>query len=503
MRSVTTTRVLLALLLVNAAALLFFRFFITVDGPTHLLHAHLLHTPDHVAQGITYNTDALHGWLGDRILGVLLLFFAPLQAHAVFAALVGCAVVLAVCAFLRAHGVRMGVAVLWLAPLALNLLLIMGLFHFLLSAAIAFGAVGWWKSRAHAPRMRWLGLLVGAALGWYAHRGGVFLLCLLFLPCFLFEVVSQRTANVHGVGTSPARWIVLAAGLCILGLWQLMRTLRGMALPDLGELPAPRADLLLKPLYVLDQVQEQWLVGGVGILLLLSTIAAMCGRYRLGRKGHWHDPLLLLFVALSLAAWLLDSPHGHQLLLAERCQWLALVMLVTWLTAMADAGRGWVTRVIGGAALCALPIQGIRLVQVERSLAHLEQPYALTMEAVGSLAPGSMVMPIVVGQERLLQHLPAFVAIAHQGIVLAPKEQLSYNDPQGKSGLPDWHQMAQDPTWLARYWRRGIPKEVDQVIFIGSGIADKVEKHPWPVLLGGRYQLSFENGYARVYSAAK
>lgn len=55
MRPAHSNILLLALLLANASAILFFRFFTSVDGPIHVLHASLLEWPwttvDHQAQG--------------------------------------------------------------------------------------------------------------------------------------------------------------------------------------------------------------------------------------------------------------------------------------------------------------------------------------------------------------------------------------------------------------------------------------------------------------------
>jgi len=64
--------ILLGILLVNAAAILFFRYFITIDGPMHVLHASLQKapwpSPEHAAHGFTYYCGMRS--LGDAITAV-------------------------------------------------------------------------------------------------------------------------------------------------------------------------------------------------------------------------------------------------------------------------------------------------------------------------------------------------------------------------------------------------------------------------------------------------
>jgi len=493
-------------LLANAAAVLFFRFFISVDGPMQVLRASLFEAPwamrGHMAHGIIYDSAVLPRLLGDRILTFLLLFFAPERTHDIFSAVVSCCVVLAVLAFLRAHGTRWGLTVLWLAPLSFNLLLIMGLFNFLLGVAICFGSVAWWKARPHAPRARWAGLLIGAALAWYVHRSAPILLCMIFLPTLLIERVTAHRARVTDERVPIIARTLIVVVLLVLGMIKLGWGVQWIPIPDTAHLPAFDVAFLLRPFFLLDHVKEQWSVHALGVLLLISTAAASWARFQMGRMVRWHDALLVLFLGFATISWLYDTPHGQELLITARSQWLALMVLAMWLIAMADAQRGRIAQVIGGAALCALPVQLIRLVQAEESFSHLKQAYTRSMEACDALAPGSLVMPVMAEPDRLLQHLEAYVAIAHDGILLASKEIPKFQDLTFGSTLrPPWLRQMQDPYWSVRYWRSGIPPEVDQVLFIGSGIERAASKHPWPVLLGERYRLSYDNGYARIYTA--
>lgn len=501
MRPIHINVALVAVLLANAAAVLFFRFFITVDGPIHVLHASLLEAPwpiaGHLAHGITYS-HAPHGFVGDRVLMVLLRFLSPLQAHDVLAVLVCCAVVLSAVAYLRAQGTRMGPAILWLAPVTFNFLLVMGLFHFLLGVAVAFGSVAWWKWQAGSPRARWSGLLVGAILAWYTHRGSPVLLAILFLltlpfgwsPLHLSSKVARRSSMIG---------IALLGALLVLGALRVGPLVQKVTegIPD--ELPAFKAASLLRPLFLLDQTKEAWLIHSMAVLLLISLAAGVWARWRMGRKPRWHDALLGLVLGLILLSWIYGSPTARKVLIAERCQWLALLTFAIWLTAIADARRGWIAWAIGGAAICALPLHLLRLVQAEGSFADLREAHALTMEACHALRPGGLVAPVVTDPDRLLQHWEAFVAIGHDGILVAPDEHVNLVLPDSLARHAYWL-YTEDPAWLVRHWRKGIPPEVDQVLFLGSDIQRAVSKHPWPTLLTERFQITFENDFARIYT---
>jgi len=497
--------ILLGILLVNAAAILFFRYFITIDGPMHVLHASLQKapwpSPEHAAHGFTYYCGMRS--LGDAITAVLLLFLEPQHAHDVFATLVSSAVVIAAVAFLRAQGTRVGIPILWLVPVMFNTLFILGLFHFLLGVAISLGSVAWWKWHAEKPRIRWFGLLVGMALAWFTHRGAPALLCLFMFPTYLFELRQERRTAFLTDPRERNKWLASGAVILLIGAFQLHRVLEIINVPIPTSLPPFTRTSLLKTLFIFDQTKEKWLILGIGLLLLISIATGIWARWRLGRKLVWHDVLIILFLVLFAITWLTNSPHGRRLIVSDRVHWLALVVLVLWLIAIADNARGIAARIIGGAAICALPLQVIRLTQAERSFSTLEPSHMLTMEACAALEPNSIVLSVMAGSDRMQQHIQAYVATKHNGILVAPTEFLLSYGPYARTKKTDWLRFSRDPNWLLRHWREGIPPEVDQVLFIGQGIDQKVSKHPWPTLLGERFQPSFENEFARIYTAAR
>ncbi len=506
MRPARSTIILLALLLANALVILCFRFFITVDGPMHVLHASLLDalwtTPGHLAHGITYDSAALQGWLGDRILSVLLLFATPEQAHDLFAALVSCATVLSVVAFLRAYGTRMSVSILWLVPLTFSFVLIMGLFHFLLGVAVSFASVAWWKWQEPAPRIRWAGFVIGGLTAWYTHRSAPVLLCVLFLVAFAIELHGKRSLAKSVKCRSPLLHMAIIGAVLLVVALAVGRIVVGIPLPLPHDLPLFNEDLLLRPLLLLDPERERWLVRAIAALLLIPICAGAWVRMRMGRRLFPQDVPLVFILVFQLIAWLGNTPHGHQLLIAERCQWLALVAVVMWLVTMADRHRGLASKLIGISVLFVLPLHVVRMVQAESALLQFQSPHHLAIGASAALAPGSLVMPVTAGRTTLLQHVEAYIAVRHSGVLLAASERIRIKNATAVNDVR-LHRMTGDPYWIARHWRKRIPEGVDEILFIGDDIERIVEQHPWPLLLKEHYQITFKNGYTRIYTAGR
>lgn len=503
MRPARLHAALLFALLVNAASILFFRYFITVDGPVHVLRASLLEarwgSVRHIAQGITYGTAGISG-LGDRVLMVLLLFCNPERAHDLYAAFVSCAVMLSVVAFLRVQGTRVGLAGLWLALVPLHTVLLMGLFHFLLGVAIALASAAWWKWREGHTVRRWAGLLLGAVLAWYTHRSAAVILCLLLVPGCLVHACDQG-GLFNRIGVRKRPWLPwLLFGIAFTAAWRWWPVLPSNVHHTVSFAPMVGEANPLQPLFVLDPSEERWFQGGIGILLLFAFIAGTTARWKMGRKWLWHDVLfvgLFLFALLASIHRVLGAPELH---IAERCRWFVLLFLAAWLVAIADARGRWTARLIGGAAVCALPLHLIRLVRTESALARLRPVHVAAMEAADTLGEGSLVWPVVTDRDPLLQHLEAFVAIRHKGILIAPAEHLSLVLPNELRRHAGWL-YTEDPAWLVRHWRKGIPPEVDQVLFMGKDLERAVSKPPWPALLTERFRPSYGNAYARIYTA--
>ena len=240
----------------------------------------------------------------------------------------------------------------------------------------------------------------------------------------------------------------------------------------------------------------------LGILLIVAFMAGAWARWRMGRKVFTHDALLGLGLFFTLVPWIFDTPTSRHLFVAERCQWLALVALVLWLVAMADSARGTVARVIGGTALIALPLQALRLVRVEADLAHLQKAHDLLLASAIELEPGSFVVPVMADPNWVLQHLEAFVAIRHPGIFLTRKDHLTITGPSSPTANDSALHVVNDPSWLPEHWLGGGSPLVKHVLLIGDEkLAPALSLESWRHMVEHHYTTTFDNGYARVYTA--
>jgi hypothetical protein len=491
-------------LLVNAAVMLFFEYFITVDGPVHVLQASLLKATSataHMAHGMTYDPAMIRPWLGHGILMILLQFSTPAQAHDLFAAFVGCAVIVSMIALLRAHGTRWGPAFLWFAPVTFNILLLMGLFNFLLGVAISIGTLAWWISRAGSERWRYGGLFLGALLAWNTHRSAPLLICLVFLPTLLFGMrawIKGHTGEGRASANRRIRPAVFVFVLVFLAL-AIHQAAPGIQLPIANGLPPLNMELLSYTPSLSIIGIEAWSTHAMGVLLLISFCAAAWVRWHMGGAMHWHDPYLALFIGFSIASWLFHSPQAQRLLLMDRAGWLALVFLLIWIVAMASTRPGWPRQVIIGAALCALPLHAFRMVKAAVHFSELRPAHEFTMEAGKALLPGSMVLSVVEGPERSAQNLKAYVAMEHDGILLSLGKRFPIRSLTSGVGVA-WLHQGMDPHWIMRKWRDGMPPEVDHVLFLGYNNERRVNSHPWNKLLPPHFTLTFSNGYTQVYT---
>jgi hypothetical protein len=296
----------------------------------------------------------------------------------------------------------------------------------------------------------------------------------------------------------------MAALLLVLVAYLLLHVLQNTSL---AAPPKPKVygDLfLLRPFLLLDRQAEQWPLAILGTLLALSIIAGLVVRWRMGGRLLPHDGWMALALVFAIVPLLYGSQKARLLFVGERSQWLALVMIVIWLAALAGTSRGSLTRVITVAAIAVLPVQVFRLLQAERKMTALRDPHDRMLEATTHLAPGSVVVPVVCETNWLLAHLSAFAAIRHNGIFLTRQDHLHFyfDEPPIKAVKSYVLRMSADRWWLPKHWRSGQPPIVAHLLFIGS---DKRERElwlqPWERMIERRYWLTFDNGYATVYTA--
>ena len=502
-----TALILIGVLLANVAAVLFFRHFTTVDGPMHVLNAAVLEshwtTPRFVADGLTYNTDILDVHWGDLLLVGLLRFLSPENAHAAFALLVCAALVLSVAACVRAYATRINATVLWLAPLSFNFLLVMGFFHFLLGIAICFGVLAWWKWKERSPLSRWSGVLGGMLLAWLTHRSGPILLGSMMAFLLVVELL-QAKAGANKQQAVRTRWMrpVVAIGLVVMTIVGLRQILGDTVVRGMPQWNGHGEFFLLRPLLLVDRTREIWMLIALGTLLILSVAVGLVVRFRLGRKQLPHDALFLLACCFALTPFFLDTPKMNILYVQERCQLLALLALVPWLSAMANASSNWRGQALGFLALLVLPVQAARMVHLECTLAELQRPQEQVLEVCHRLAPGSLVVMKMAEPNWLLQHLSAAVAIRHNGIVLTEQDHLRPAPPNINGTEIPLLRLTRIPTLLPEHWAHGGTPAVDHILFLGNETVERGRwTEPWSNMLEEHYWKTFDNGYVLLFTA--
>lgn len=491
-------------LLLGALAPLFFRFFITVDGPMHVLHASVLEqhwtSPRYVADGVAYDTGKLDVQTGDLILMTLLHFFSPETAHDLYAVLATLLLTGAIVVFLRANGLRANAGLLLAIPFLFSFILLMGFLHFMLGVAVSLLALTWYRSHQGTPWKAFAGLLSGFVLAWMTHRGAPLVLVIIAAG----EVVNDLLAGSN-TGGKRKGWpgVAMVGGLFAVALASLVFILRDVNLAEVPRVREHRELFILRSMVMLDPTGERPALLVVGGLLLTATCAAARTRWQLGRIAHPSDAWIALAVVLSIGPLLVETPKTRLLFTVERCQWLAALFLVMWLTAMLTVAKGWAARLIGASALLCMPVQVWRVLAVERAMAGLEAPHRSALATVPYLGSGNAVLPVIAETNWLLQHLGAFVTIRHDGISFTRKEHLNFKlaDPPIPAVKAYLGRMSADRWWLPKHWRSGHRPVIDRIVFIGGDAHEReLWLEPWRKMLDRRYITAFDNGYCTVYA---
>lgn len=485
----------------NALALLAFRHFLSLDGPMHLLHAAVLRDAlagkVRAAEGLWVATDRLDLNLGDLLLIGLSGVVHPFFLHKLLAVVAITTLCMGARRLSRAHGKDLNAAWLLVLPFSFGFVLILGVFHFIIAAGLAFALCGWWVSR---PRLRWRELVLlalGCALGTFAHRSGGALLLLL-------AGVHEGVLRISDPAAWRARWsalprrlpailVVSGIGLCVMVL-----SLRFSASPvHPHEEHRPLEELLtLRPMLLLDSVGERPFRIGLGIALLALMGVALWSRR--STKALGPADALLISAVIFLLISLIRTPKTELLYITDRAQWLALVLLACWLGVQHLPATLMRLTLMG-----LLAMHGLRLVQLERRMMALGVHDEQALDAARFFEHGALVVPVVLDDDWLARHRTAYAAIGHDGIVFTGRDHLRFCWK-----TPPIHYLRNyvlspenNWKWVGAHIRKGIAPELRQVLVLGA--ADNITLPAWNELLGTLnvdYVLTGDQGYARVWT---
>jgi hypothetical protein len=499
-----TELLVLLTLLASGSAILFFRFFITVDGPMHVLHASVLEqswtTPRYVADGIAYDTRKLDVQVGDLLLMGLLHLFSPETAHDLFAVTTVLLLAISLMLLLGACGERVNAALLWTAPFLFSFILLMGFLHFMLGVAVSLLTIAWFRMHRRSTWKAVACLSTGFALAWMTHRGAPLVLAML-AAVFLFS--DLRSGSQPEERRRMRSLAMVGAALLAIALGWLMSILHDMNLAEVPRVREHRDLFILRALLMLDPVRERPMLLVAGSLLAIATGAAARTRWELGRGSRVSDAWIIAAVLFGVAPLLVDTPKTRLLFVVERCQWIAALALVMWHVSMLNAAKGWAARMIGTSALLCLPVHLWRILVVERTMAGLEAPHRSVLAAVPYLGSGNVVLPVMAETNWVLQHFGAFVTVRHDGVSFTRKEHLNFklDDPPIPAVKAYLARMSTDRWWLPKHWRSGNRPVIDRILFIGNDAHERARwLKPWNRMLDRRYITAFDNGYVTVYA---
>lgn len=495
-------RLVPVLIVANAASIVLFRFFLTLDGPMHVLHACALKSAWLSARYATPQVDYLVNLgtldLFDIILVPLTVVLSPGAAHAVYGAMVLLVLGLGAWSLARAARAANRPLLVWVLPLGFSFILVMGFMTFLLATGLAMFAAGWWmrQDRITASTALKAGGLILACQA--THRVGGSL-ALMMMACY--EVILfLRSRKV-----SRERWAILPPklrnGLLIVGFGgMLYKVLSAILTSPRVRVPGNPEFWLglfrLRPLLLFDAREETPFLIVLGVLLVISLALALFHRLRSRETGPVPDALLLAGLFLLAVSVLVRTPNAELLYIGTRAQTIALLLLGIWV-AVALPKNGW------SAALAALVlvVHSWRMVHMEQRMAGSRQVYEHALEVVDRLPEHGVTLPVVCDDNWMHEHLSAFVAASYRGIFFSPGDHLGFRHQTHESWqLRDYSDgFQQELRWLEDHVASNAPPVIDHIVLFGHGKPVNSRVSNLFAVRDKYFFLQWKNDYAEVW----
>ncbi|QQR84874.1 MAG: hypothetical protein IPJ76_09585 [Flavobacteriales bacterium] len=464
----------------SACSVFFFRCFLTLDGPVHVLHASALgdallgHARN--ADGLTYDLSGLDVGLQDPLAYVLLFWSSPESVETMLAALALFALTSGAVIYARAMTGEHRPVVLLVLPLSFSALLILGFLPFLFGIGICFWSVAWWL-RVERIKMHSL-IVVGMLLLLCAfiHRGCVPLLVLLI---GLHEWSARRSDE----RAWWARWAILPAWILRVGtvtapLGLLAYVGYLLFFRDVFEV-VPARDALhglltMNAWLLLDSGTEGPLLFALGLLVIAALTAACLHLWRAAGGLRFPAPLWagLALIALSL---IVRTPWADLHYVPERAQVLGVVLLVIWAAAQASVQR-WSWMLVGA----AIVLHGMRTFYLERRMAHFADERAAAAEVAAQLVPGSLAAVQLCADDWLLLHAVAPIMVRYDGIIVSLPDKLpiSRASSGGESLRQALRASGRSPEWLVRCASDATCPKPEQVVVFGGSPQLWLQRNP-------------------------
>lgn len=494
---------LLAWLILGATATapLWFTYFLTLDGPMHVLHTCALK-----AQWFSgrYDTAQVSYDASDRfdpsdlVLMPLTVMFTPERAHAAYASAALLLLMLGLRSITNALGGGGTWALAWCAPFLWGYVLILGFIPFLFATGSVLLVVGWWSGLQRVRGRDAWALLLGALVSVWLHRGGGALLALGVCSVEAMRWAGDRAAFRDRYALLPARWTWVAAVALATVALQMVRLL--MRKP-IVEMPGPRsalAELLsLRPFLLLHTAEEAPLLIAMGALILTTLTVSIIRRARGLVPSGAADGLWIAALLLFSASILLDTDYARLLFLPLRALWCGYLLLGCWIV-LALPRSGWGLALVG--AMVVLHI--MRLIQVEQRMAGSRITHEELLAAVDHLKPHGVVMPFNRDDNWLHDHLGAYLAARYEGVLFSPHDHLRFRYAQPVAtpvrlfGTGPQHGLR----WLEAHVAGGGPPVIDHVVLIGHGDRPDERYRNLERVLVRHFGLTWRNRYVEIWT---
>ncbi len=484
-----TDKVLLALCLIGVLAPLCFRHVLTLDGPLHVQHAAMLgHRPFGEAPGGHGVHVALSNvWprATDLVALPLLKMFGPAAAERGLVVSSALLLFLACRAWMRVTGGSPYLLAL-MPSFCFGQLLVLGFFGFLWGVAFVLLAWARWNKWRHTGGTFPMMLLLWCALAAWSHRSA-----LLMLPLMV--------ATQEGILFIRSRHFWKGALLLLVGAitagGALLAVVRSVPLEPVRTRDPWRDLWQLRPLLLMDEVAERPLLLAYGAFLLCAIALAVHARWR----SAWNtsDVLLPLAAVLLIGSLAVRTPMADLLYLADRAQWLALLLLALWFAVNVPRSR-----IALALAAFALIVHAGRMLLLERRMAPYAEYHHDLMRAVQQLPERGVVAVAHRGNDWILHNAGAQVSAVYNGMLLDKRGGLWY-----ARGTPEAERLREviggrmcEGYWLRHMERDPEERFVDAVLVIGpvEAVGDSCATTYRPVL-DKAMRTSFANGNVSIY----
>ncbi len=318
----------------------YFKYFPTLDGPSHLYNASIIRElwfgdKDFYNSFFRFNPQPVPNWTG-HLLAVILGIFLPVwlvEKIIVLSFAVG--IPFGIISLLKNLSITPSWSMLLLLPFTYTLILYLGFFNFMIALALMFVALAWMIKWRHPQNIFYLlGITVLLILIYFSHVL-IFGLTLMFTVMWmLWSNWVDRNARIFS-NANFQKLICFVPGL-ILSAWFFSTKSLGGFRGKVESIPSTELWKMLKegsPLAGLNGIFEvpftSVFVSGLGVLLLFNII------WRIKNKSGILTSDVLLIFSLLLLVMYFTIPNGMISggFISLRLLMLALLIMVSWLLA--------------------------------------------------------------------------------------------------------------------------------------------------------------------------